>query len=139
MDRGIMRYSPQQDLEEGNMSEWFIDKSTPVSTLQYFCTLSTDEEILSTEANNTDHPNLLQQREIFHVNKHCLHDNLHVEKKDHLDFDNEVIDIALEIAALLEEQHPKIRPYISMYLMKKYFGVELNYRKFRDHIKCNLH
>ena len=140
MDERIIRFSSQQGMDNSNMSNGFMRKSTTktVSTLQYFCALSDNEEILSAEeANNSDdHPNLLQQKALRYVNRHCLHDNF---LTDNLDFDNEVIDKALEIASLIEEQHPRIRPYISMYLMKKYFGVDLNCRKFRDHIKCDSH
>jgi hypothetical protein len=138
MDKRMIRFSSQQGMDNENMSTRFVHESTTtVSTLQYFCSLSDDQEILSAEeANNSDHPNVLQQKELRYVNRHCLHDNF---LTDNLDFDNEVIDMALEIASLIEEQHPRVRPYISMYLMKKYFGVDLNCRKFRDHIKCDSH
>jgi hypothetical protein len=138
MDKRIIRFSSQQGMDNENMSNGFVHESTTtVSTLQYFCALSDDQEVLSAEeANNSDHPNVLQQKEMRYVNRHCLHDNF---LTDNLDFDNEVIDMALEIASLIEEQHPRVRPYISMYLMKKYFGVDLNCRKFRDHIKCDSH
>ena len=37
------------------------------------------------------------------------------------EYPDDVVDSALEIASSIEDKHPIIRPYISMYLMKKYF------------------
>ena len=138
MDKRILRFSSQQEMDQSNTkSNEFMHKSTTttVSTLQYFCALSDDDQaILSAE--EADNSDVQQQKELRYVNRHCLKDNF---QGDNLDFDTEVVDMALEIASVIEEQHPRVRPYISMYLMKKYFGVDLNCRKFRDHIKCGSH
>ena len=113
-------------------------KSTESSALQYFCGLSDDQEILSEDANNTDHYHVSQQGKCFYEPKYRLPEDCNSKKKL-VGCNDKVIDFALEIAATIEMKHPLIRPYISMYLMKKYFFADINYHKFRDHIKCDSH
>ena len=114
--------------------------STECSVLEYFCALSEDQEILSAKANNINHPKLSQQKKFYHDKKHCLHGDFQEEKNfDLFDYSEEVIDIALDIASIIEEKHPSIRPYISTHLIKKYFCTQINHQKFRDHSKCINH
>ena len=121
------------------MNNEAVEKSTEFSTLQYFCSLSTDEEILSEKPNNKDDQR--PKEESASNNNNCLHSNFWF-KQDYLPaihYEDEVIDMAFEIASAIELKHPGIRPYISLHLMKKYFKADIKHQKLRDHTKCTLH
>ena len=140
MDRTTITPKTTEERRSGNVVDGTKSDSTACSVLQYFCGLSDDQEILSADANNTNHPILSQQKKRYHDNRHCLHSDFYDDKNFVLiDYSDEVIDIALDIASMIEEKHPSIRPYISMHLMKKYFCTQINHQKFRDHSKCNSH
>ena len=140
MDRSTSTLKTCEERRSGTVLEGTTSDSAECSVLQYFCGLSDDREILSAEANNTNHPKLSQQKKRYHDNRHCLHSDFFDEKDCVLiEHSDEVIDIALDIASMLEEKHPSIRPHISMHLMKKYFSAEIHHQKCRDHSKCNSH
>ena len=140
MDAEISIINKQEEDSDDNVCDEFSQKSTTLSKLEHFCALSEDQEILPAKGKNATQPNLSQQKEHIYDNRHFFRDDFFAEKEDvFVDFDDEVVSMALEIASFIEEQHPTIRPYISMYLMKKYFDVDINHYKFRDHAQCNLH
>ena len=131
----------------GDINVEFILKSTKSSpTLDYFCTLSDDDQdILSTEETHIRHTKSSHQKHRLYLNSNRLCNGSfqfeHEEDKNTNmdDFDEIVVNHALEIAANIELQHPRLRPLISMHLMKKYFDVDINYHKSRDHMTCMLH
>ena len=131
----------------GDINVEFILKSTKSSpTLDYFCTLSDDDqEILSTEETNLRHTKSSQQKHRLYLNSDRLCNGFFVDEEQDdktstfEGFEEDVVNQALEIAANIELQHPRVRPYISMHLMKKYFDVDINYHKSRDHMICRLH
>ena len=131
----------------GDINVEFALKSTTYSpTFDYFCTLSDDDqELLSNEKTNINHTKSSYQKKRLSLNNHYLCNGLFVEEEgkeepsNFDEFDEDVVNKALEIAATIELQHPRVRPLISMHLMKKYFGVDINYRKSRDHITCRFH
>ena len=131
----------------GDINVEFTLKSTTCSpTLDYFCTLSDDDqEILSTGKTNINHIKSSYQKKRLYLNSQHLCNGFFVEEEreeeasNFDEFDDDVVNKALEIAATIELQHPRVRPLISMHLMKKYFGVDINYRKSRDHITCKFH
>ena len=131
----------------GDINVEFNLKSTACSpALDYFCTLSDDDQdILSTEETNIRHTkSSLQEHRLYLNSDRLCNGSFHVEheedKATHSEnFDENVVNLALEIAANIELQHPRVRPLISMHLMKKYFDVDINYHKSRDHMTCKLH
>ena len=61
MDRTAITPMTNEERRSGNVVDETKSDSTACSVLQHFCSLSDDQEILSADANNTNHPKQSQQ------------------------------------------------------------------------------
>ena len=114
--------------------------SSDHSIIQYFSALSDDERFELEKVNkNKSQPPLQTKHYNESTSSHCAFWNEKNSCRLETEYPADVVDSALEIASSIEDKHPIIRPYISMYLMKKYFGTPVNHTRYRDHHKCKIH